>query len=371
LTSAQPFTTGSPPTAAQLTTPLNSLSDNIAQYGSGDTIVLNGVDANGNAVTNVAVPVDPVAATGQPATMQDLINAINANFQGTTASLDASGNLVVAANKPGPNNLSLSISDGAGDVGSSNWANHAMAVTATGANGTTVNTTIQVFDPQGTAHTLNLVFQKLANNTWNLTGSMAPSDGTLTNNQISNITFNQNGSFSQAGAVGSGSPTMTVQFNGSATPQQLSFNFGASGVFNGLTQAGGASSAAATGQNGYAAGSLSTVSINQAGVLNGVFTNGQTLPIAQLAIANFANPAALSRTGNNYYALSSESGPALIGAGSAGGNGSVQQGQLESSNVDVSLEFTRLIIAQQGYQVNAHVITAADQILQDLGNILH
>jgi flagellar hook protein FlgE len=60
----------------------------------------------------------------------------------------------------------------------------------------------------------------------------------------------------------------------------------------------------------------------------------------------------------------------MLGAGLQGGNGAVEQKQLEGSNVDVSLEFTRLIIAQQGYEVNAHVITTADQILQALTNII-
>src|SRR5262249_34417260 len=98
---------------------------------------------------------------------------------------------------------------------------------------------------------------------------------------------------------------------------------------------------------------------------------GRTIPIAQIAIASFANPAALLRVGGNYYALSTESGPALLGAGLSGGRGAVQQKTLESSNVDVALEFTRLIIAQRGFQVNARMITASDQILQELANILH
>jgi flagellar hook protein FlgE len=297
----------------------------------------------------------------------DLINAINTNFPGSTASLDASGNLVITTNQTGPNNLNLNITDGAGDAGGSNWADHTLAVTAAGANGATVNTSIQIYDPQGTAHTLNLTFQKQANNTWDLTGQVAASDGTMVDNQISNITFNQDGSFSQVnGATG----TMSVQFNGFAAPQTLSFNFGTANGSDGLTQNGGASSASATGQNGFATGSLSTLSIGEDGVINGVFTNGQTMAIAQLAVANFSNPGALNRVGNNYFMASSESGTASIGAANSGGRGSVQQGELESSNVDVSLEFTQLIIAQQGYSVNAHVITAADQILQDLVDIL-
>ncbi len=368
LTSAQPFTIpnpipNQPPQAATLTTPLSNLSDNILPYGNGaDTIVLNGVDAAGNAVTNVPVTVGPSGNPPSPATMQTLITAIQGAFQGTNVSLDGSGNLVLTSTTTGPSKLSLTITDGTNaDGGATNWGNHAMAVT-TGADGATVNTSVQIYDPQGSAHTLNLVFQKQGNNTWNLTGSVNANEGTMVNN----LDFNQNGSFGQVG----GNATMSVQFNGFAAPQQLSFNFGNASGFNGVTQEGGASSAAAIGQNGFANGSLSTVSVDHNGVLNGIFTNGQTLAIAQLAIANFANPAALTRTGNNYFSLSTESGPALIGAGNTGGNGSVQQGQLESSNVDVSLEFTRLIIAQQGYQVNAHVITAADQILQDLGNII-
>jgi flagellar hook protein FlgE len=129
--------------------------------------------------------------------------------------------------------------------------------------------------------------------------------------------------------------------------------------------------AAATSQNGYGAGTLSNVTIDQSGIVIGVFTNGQVLQIAQLAIASFADPEGLTREGDNYFSLSSESGPPLIGAGKTGGRGSVQQGQLEDSNVDVALEFTKLIIAQRGFEPNAHSITAGDQVLQDLVNIIH
>ena len=358
LTSAQAFTSGGVP--ATLATPLNSLDDNVSQYVPGDSIVLQGTDAQGNPV-NATIP---VGAT--PLTVGDLVNAINANVPGATASLNAAGDLVVTASATGPSPLSLGFADAAGNVGSSNWNNHVLDVTATGQNGATVNASIQVYDPQGTAHTLNLVFQKQANNTWSLTGSVNPAEGTMPNNLVSNITFNQDGSL---GPI-TGTATMSVQFNGFSSPQTLSFNFGSPNASNGLTQAGGTSSAAATSQNGFAAGSLSTLSIAQDGTINGVFSNGQTLAIAQIAVANFDNPGGLARVGNNYYTANGESGPPLVAGGLSGGNGAVEQGQLESSNVDVSTEFTQLIIAQQGYEVNAHVITTADQILQDLANIL-
>ena len=94
------------------------------------------------------------------------------------------------------------------------------------------------------------------------------------------------------------------------------------------------------------------------------------LPIAQLAIAGFDNAGGLNREGNNYFSSSNNSGLPLIGAAVTGGRGSLQSGTLESSNVDVALEFTRLITAQRGFQVNARTITATDEVLQELSNLV-
>lgn len=361
LTTAQAFKTGGSP--AVLTTTLNSLDDNLVPYVSGDQIRLQGVTA-GNTPVNFTLAVDNTTTLG------DLINAINTNFPGSFASLDANGNVVIQANNTGPTNLNLSINDVATNTGGTSWGNHSFNVTTMGKDGDTVKTSIQIFDSQGTAHNLNIVFQKQANNVWNMNVQINPTEGVLSDNLVSNINFNEDGSFRQVTGTGLGDATITVQFNGFSVPQRIGFGFGATNGFDGLTQVGGASSAVATGQDGFAAGYLTSLSIGQDGVMNGVFTNGRTLAVAQIAIATFANPAALNRVGDNYYSLSSGSGPALLGAGLAGGRGSVQQKTLESSNVDVSLEFTRLIIAQRGFQVNARMITASDQILQDLANIL-
>jgi len=362
LTSAQAFEAGGvPATAATL---LNTIDSNLVDYAVGDQIHIQGVNAL-NAAVNFNIPAGPATTLG------DLVNAINANFAGATASLDAVGNLIVQANNTGPTNLNLSINDVAGNTGGLSWGNHNANITSIGKDGDTVKTGIQVFDSQGTAHNLNLVFQKQANNTWDMTGEVNPGEGTLLDPLVSNINFNEDGSFSQVTGTGLGDDAISVQFNGFANAQRISFDFGRSAGFDGLTQVGGNSSAVATGQDGFSAGFLTSLSVSPDGVMNGVFTNGRTLPIAQIAIASFANPAALNRAGGNYFSLSSESGPALLGAGLSGGRGSVQQKALESSNVDVALEFTRLIIAQRGFQVNARMITASDQILQELANILN
>jgi flagellar hook protein FlgE len=361
LTSTLPLLSGG--TAATTSTTLNSLDDNSVDYVVGDKIRLQGVTAGGAAV-------DTTFAVGPTSTVGDLINAINANFSGSTASLDAAGNVVVKANVNGPSKLAVTISDAAGNTGVTSWNNHGLAVTTTGKNGDTATTGIQFFDSQGNAHTLTLVFQKQANNVWNMTGSVPAADGTLSDNLVSGITFNDDGSFRQVTGSGTGDAAMTVNLPNLATPQTINFTFGSNNGFDGLTQAGDESSAAATKQDGYTAGFLTTVSIAKDGIISGVFTNGRILDIAQLAVASFASPGALNRLGNNYYALTSESGPALIGAGLSGGRGSVEQKSLENSNVDVALEFTKLIIAQRGFQVNARAITTANDVLQELASII-
>ncbi len=359
LTSSQPLqASGAPATAATL---LNSLSDNTAPYVAGDSLTIQGTTASGAAV-NTTLSVGPTTTIG------DILTAINSNFPGSTASLNSSGDIVITSNTAGPSSLAVNISDTAGDTGGTNWVNHTLSVTTTGKTGDTTTTGIQFYDAQGSPHTLTLTFQKQANGTWNMTGSIPPSDGTMVNATVSGITFNPNGSINQV--AGAGGATMTVALAGQATPQKLSFNLGASGTFAGLTEVGTASTATASQQDGFGAGSLSSVSIDQNGVITGSFSNGQVLQIAQLATASFANPQGLSLQGGNYYALTSQSGPAVLGAANADGRGTVQQGQLEESNVNVSQEFTNLIIAQQAYQMNAHAISTGDQVLQDLVNMI-
>jgi flagellar hook protein FlgE len=357
LTSASPFQTSSGP--ATTSTLLNSLADNISPYQTGDSLVLQGTTTAGTAV-NATLPVNSSTTLG------DLINAINTDFPGSTASLDSNGNLIIQANTTGPSQLKVAISDSAGDQGKSNWNNHVLQTTTVGADGTTVNTAIQIYDTQGTPHTLSLTFQKQANNTWNLTASIPPADGTMINGTVTGITFGPNGSFS--GVNGSGS--ISFALNGLPTPQTVSLNFGSPGGFNGLTQFGGGSSAAATAQDGYAAGTLSSVSITQDGTINGLFTNGQTFPLAQLAIATFVNVQGLSRVGQNYYQETINSGLPFISGGQTGSAGSIQGGALESSNVDVSKQFTQLITGQQAYEVNARSISINNQVIQDLVNII-
>jgi flagellar hook protein FlgE len=122
-------------------------------------------------------------------------------------------------------------------------------------------------------------------------------------------------------------------------------------------------------QDGYGMGRIRALAIDSDGLVAGVFTNGQTLELAQLTIASFNNPGGLFKFGQNAYSSSIGSGPATLGVANTGGRGQVASRALELSNVDITEEFTDLIVAERGYQSNSRVITTADQVLQEAINI--
>ena len=122
--------------------------------------------------------------------------------------------------------------------------------------------------------------------------------------------------------------------------------------------------------DGFEAGSLSSVAVSADGVINGIASNGRIVPIAQLALATFSNEKGLEAAGDAYYLPSPNSGQPQIAGAQSGGRGLVTSGNLESSNVDIAFEFTRLIVAQRGFSANARTITVSDEVLEELTGII-
>ena len=148
--------------------------------------------------------------------------------------------------------------------------------------------------------------------------------------------------------------------------------------FSALTmfEAGGKSSAKMvraaqdTTGGGRAAGKLNDVSIDNAGKIFGVYSNGETKLIGQIAVANFDNPMGLEAIGDSLYKTTQNSGD-FDGIGSAvnENGGKMTQGVLEMSNVDLSAEFTDMITTQRGFQANSRIITTSDSLLEELVNL--
>lgn len=132
------------------------------------------------------------------------------------------------------------------------------------------------------------------------------------------------------------------------------------------TRFGGPKSLNVTSSDGFAAGSLQGFQISGDGNVTGIYSNGQKLVMAKVALANFNNPMGLEKGGNSTYLSTTNSGNPQINAPGGGGVGTLLGGAVEMSNVDLAQEFTNLIIAQRGFQANSRVITTSDQMLQDL-----
>ncbi len=173
-----------------------------------------------------------------------------------------------------------------------------------------------------------------------------------------------------------GDDSITFQLNGLAgygAAQTIKLSFGTAGGFNGISQAGnstGSSSVSIAQQDGYGTGTLISESISSNGIVNGQFNNGKTLAIAQIALATFDNPGSLLQIGSNLLQSTVNTGLPTISAPGVGSNGTIESGALESSNVDVSTEFTNLISAQRGYQINAKAFTTANTMLQDTVDLI-
>ena len=238
-------------------------------------------------------------------------------------------------------------------------------------DGEQVPTTISVIDAQGTEYSVTVIFEKTDADEWTVTASIPdPADPSatipLTVGPSTQITFDP-----ATGQHTLGGP-LTLTFGagtgwvGDAT---VNLNLGDPEDPNALAQFAGEATAQAIDRDGYGIGFLRSFSVSPTGVIEGVFSNGVRRPLGQVALANFNNPTGLIKAGGTMFQASANSGVAQIGTPGTGELGSVSGGMTEMSNVDLAQEFTNLIIAQRGFQANSRVISASDEILQDLVNL--
>ncbi len=195
---------------------------------------------------------------------------------------------------------------------------------------------------------------------------MEPQSGdTITSGGSGTLTFNTNGALIAGGAA---EPT-TFNFAGAQTGQVVNLVLGSASGEGSTTQYSSASNTVYQSQDGYPPGVLQGISVGQDGTISGSYDNGQILKLYQLTLANFNNPQGLSTDGGNLYSATLRSGDAYTSAPGAGGMGKISANSLEESNVDLATQFSRMIIAQSGYEANSKVITTTDEILQTLMNM--
>lgn len=355
-------------TAANAATSLNDLPEKSTSYVPGDQIHLAGYDADGTAVSATFVYGTGPGQNGT--TLGDLTTFIDGLYPASTTTLFPDGSLTLESNQPGASPLQLGFTDDPTNIGFTNFSTLPFATLREGDPGAEVTTTIDVVDTQGSTHKLRFTLHKTAENEWEAIVDLPDGDGSIVDGQVQGLTFNEDGSFDFVSGVGVGDQDIEILFDGLSVAQTISLDFGSASDFDGLTQFGSPDTAGATNQDGYEAGTLSSLGVNASGAIQGIYTNGQVQELAQLQIATFKNPAGLSKVGDSLYAVSSNSGSPLPGTALSGRAGKVLSGVLEESNVDIALEFTRLITAQRGFQVNSRTITTTDQMLQELANLV-
>jgi flagellar hook protein FlgE len=232
------------------------------------------------------------------------------------------------------------------------------AVTAYNAAGTPVNLQLRWAKTDSAA--LGAGHQDV----WNLfyqTSTTATGAQTAWVNVGTNFTFSANGALASPTGSSISIPGVTVDGQSLGA---LSFNM-SSGALTQFASTGGAATINTISQNGYAAGQLQSVAINNSGIVVGTFSNGQNLDLASVTLSHFNGTNYLKALDGGAYEVTDLSGPAIAGA-----SGTISGSSLEGSNTDIADEFTKLIVTQQAYSANTKVITTANNMVQDLLNVL-
>ena len=219
-----------------------------------------------------------------------------------------------------------------------------------------ITQTVDVFDSLGNTHSVNFIFTKtrVTDDTstwqWEAIGA-AGTDGEGT------VTFDARGNMVSV----SGDP---LQFHPEgANPVQIMPDLAA------VVQNAAEGTLVFKSQDGYPQGTLIGYSVDESGTIIGEYSNGLTEALGQVATAVFSNPGGLLRAGDTTFVMSANSGEPEVGQPGRGANGKLTPGSLEMSNVDLSREFTDMIITQRGFQANSRIITTSDEMLQELVNL--
>ena len=307
---------------------------------------------------------------GQVATLAQLQTAVQ-GLTGVTGSVDTStGNITLTAQSP-TNSITIGGTATAAEFGIQN----ATALPANGdviANDSSTFTnqsisggSITAYDSVGNPVNVQFRWAETGSGSWQLfyqTNSNATGTEPQWQNVGTTFTFNSNGQLSPP-ISNVTIPNLTV--NGDNLGN-VALNFGS----NGLTQFADAASSSEAQvstlqQNGYAAGTLQSIAVNNENQITGTFSNGQTIALAQVTLATFNGADSLQALNGDAYAATTDSGPPMYGNG-----GSVEGSSLEASNVDIATQFSNLIVAQQAYSANARVMTTADQMVQSLLQVI-
>jgi flagellar hook protein FlgE len=236
-----------------------------------------------------------------------------------------------------------------------------------------LTSTVRLYDTTGTSRSVNVHFFKTGNSewTWHATADGAVlqggQDGKMQEIAKGKLTFNNEGKLEADQLLSS-----NISFRGGQANQKVDFFFGdaiktrnGTGT-EGTTQYGSNSQVFRQIQDGYAGGTLTNFSVDEAGTVSGSYSNGVTKALSKISVARFENNEGLYKLGQNRFKEAVLSGSPLVGEAQTGSRGSILTKSLENSNVDIASEFVDMIRTQRNFQANAKTVTTSDELLQDI-----
>ncbi|MGQ2993166.1 flagellar hook protein FlgE [Variovorax sp.] len=223
----------------------------------------------------------------------------------------------------------------------------------------TYGTSLTAYDAQGLEVPVGLYFQKTANNSWNVYTSVNGSDPAAST--PFQLNFNADGSLNTT--------TSTVPAITLSSPNDPTRTFTASLDLSKMTQVNARFAVSDLTQDGYTAGQLTGIKIEDTGVITATYSNGQTQAAGQVALVNFRNAQGLAPSGSGYWVETAASGQPVRGAPGEGTFGQLRSGALEESNVDLTAELVNMMSTQRAYQANAQTIKTQDQVMSTLINL--
>jgi flagellar hook protein FlgE len=347
-------------------------------FANGDTIVVNGktitfsstlptstsatggtINLTTGTVQNILTAIDQISGTTTPSTVAG--GAITLN-SGTTSDLNITSSAAgfAALGLTSPVTATRGQAVGTGAVSASDNTTFVAesisggAVTTYNAAGTPVNVQLRwaLTSTAGGQDTWNLFYQS---------NPSASGNAPEWTNVGTNFTFNASGALTSPTNGSISIPNLTV---GNQLLGNVTVNFGTSGLTQ-YASTGGTATINNLTQNGFAAGQLQSLAINNNGIVVGTFSNGQNIDLAAVTLSHFNGTNYLQALSGGAYAATEQSGPAIAGA-----SGTISGSSVEGSNADIADEFTKLIVTQQAYSANTKVITTANDMIQDLLNVL-
>jgi flagellar hook protein FlgE len=314
-------------------------------------------------------------------------------------SLDASGNMVTtnglnvmgypAVNGVLNTNAALSPINVPENQILSPKATGSFTITANLDSSTAVNSsfpaTVDIFDSLGQTHTATVTYTANGNGSWDYSIALPASDQAVAQTTTGTMTFDTSGNLSTIQPTGAAAPStvgtaagdvssIPVSFTGmsdGAANLTINWNLLGTGSTPTISQVASKSAVTARTQDGFTSGQYQGFTVGSDGTVTVTFSNQQKLNVGQIALGNVANLQGLQAVGDGDYATTLASGSATIGASGSAGLGTMQNGALEGSNVNISAEFANLIIAQRAFEANSKSVTTSDTITQETIQMIH